>query len=1659
MNRSSVFQRNLIFIYTHREVYSKKKKKKKKKKHLKKKNQLNKKNPSDMKAIILTIAILTISTSADEKLPNVEYECGEGSFEGNLLLQIEEAELNTCQLQCTKLEECGNIVFDDKKTCSIIGKDGIMTTETGTSIRCEKRVLTVKSQPTFECHIDSEVSTAELFQIEQVGSVPECQEFCIKQPVCRSITFTKDSACILKDAADIASIVTVKGSTFCVRTDIVKDVPVLIENVNSDFTCRQGTYDGQELFYVENVATLAACQKYCEWIDGCTSLSYDADTCSLYNNFAIYDTSSKKITCTRVRTLNFNCAEGMKFSNTLFTIGGISTLEECQRQCTTLSLNDVCKGVNYGGDKSCELVETITAVEPSQEFTGCAVNVPVTSSTDEKTKPKQETQPESTESLLFQCTSNTAFKGEDLISFGNVKNLIECQSHCVNVNSCSSFSYNSDECRLLSNNIKITTTPEPQTLSCKKGEFRLSTLELNPVKYTCKNTTLLGGDLKILSNVEELFCKEMCTSLSECFTYMALQSVCVLKSNLAVESDSPQAISGISCTKNSEGQHPNPSWGHHYHHEIRKENKESIAVDQLFTHLGKAVFSGKALKVMKRASKRNCAAQCHVIPECEYFAFGDDVCHLISSSSAITEDLSSSNTVWKRFTENSIDGYECTKGSFIGGTLSAIMEITTPRECTDECRKVIGCSIAVHHSGDSRCMLKALHATPSRGVELSTACVSNKVTTTKDDYQCSKDVSYGEGSISLVEGVKSIAACRAHCNEISECAIIQYMSSKSACELKSRLAIPEGYVHGVISCSNNNHFESSRSVQTLAEEVSTELISISYVNVKVSFRIDNLTPAVWGTLALPQGTSSPTALSVVSRIRTPVGMDPVLYSKTAYHAVITELSQRDSIFMSKLNPTLKYLGLASLGSEKDVTWSVESLSHEWTNSPAYVAITVGIPLLNPEDYTDSDQRMELARRLSVKTGEPASLISFLDIFMCDVEGNNCELIWTAATQDTTGGRKIRSQSRGDIIKARTTFDIPDGHTAHTYCTHVASEVVTNQFGWQAVTGCDSYRGNTVDDAPGDAPADTQSISGRRLLEVTKSKKKRTIKTQQSATGTEDGHRRTCSDGWQTSEYGVMSNSFNINENSEFTGTLTECIDRCTELASCFAFSRDVTISAIQQGTCWFKKTVLPAVGDQHKHDNWGTYVVSCPPDLDPCKWYHMDNVDASGPDGTEIPIKPIVTSSECSALCELMPDCVAISYKENDHSCKFVRSLPNRLLPSSGVESSVCYRASATRTPCDGGICGVHPSNACFPVLDSGGIPNHRCMCAEGFQCEGKCDSDAAHNCIRSGISLQRLFIEGMTKTIGVDKHAITSTPEVISVTDSSIIEQQNVITISSSKLYIPTTHTISITLSKTDVASVLVNDKLSALKTEISNGLDLSESEVTVKSLCSILDGEVIACYDEEQSEIPIISKPVIRMSPTNNWESGNSWCKLDSRKLACPKSTSELEQLVSDSAGEIVETRTYWAGARCTAEDCADPTNWFWEDTFEVVAWDSLAYENDLQTLKNRDCAIFKWDQQHIRWTLSTAPCNSRKSYPVCQDTSESEPEHADDCNAGSCNLRVSFDVDLQHLRTIYFYTLPKEETIQRYYPTVVLPAGTKIVDVSGKPLVCEIFYLTID
>eukprot|EP01060_Flectonema_neradi_P026047 TRINITY_DN3489_c4_g1_i1.p1 TRINITY_DN3489_c4_g1~~TRINITY_DN3489_c4_g1_i1.p1 ORF type:complete len:1605 (+),score=333.83 TRINITY_DN3489_c4_g1_i1:70-4815(+) len=1516
------------------------------------------------------------------------------------------------------------------------------------------------SANTFLCEEGLELTGSDIFSIENVDSLKSCEEYCSKTDVCQGFVFTDAKECALKDSIGEKS--PLKGSTACTRqTDIAADKKV-VQKTSSGFECEAGRYHESDLFYIENIASLESCQEHCTAIEECRSLSYKEGQCVLFGKLAVLDESKKSfLSCKKTQV--FKCAEGVKFGsdNVLFAVGEVATLEECQNQCVAFT---VCAGVNYYKDNSCEILSATTGVEGDSLCTSCAVviNQPVPETKPIAPTPTTAASDNANEKVKFTCKTTLTLPGTDLVSFGNIESLTECQKNCLAVNVCNGFVYKGDECSLKAGGSFVETADKDSQIACLKDD---TDFEIKHIPdYTCTETTVVGGDIAVAAHYDEDSCRELCSANDVCDAYVfsSESRSCALKSEESIEAaeSSPMSVSGMVCRKSIQKAEsksvPTPSTSstspQHFLHEIRHQ-MEAFDTSESFSFIGNGMGAGKPIKQLTNIQQDHCLAHCQLNSLCEHIVYSSakSTCDLMDESSAIIQDGESTDQVWSRKPSETISGYQCSNGAYLGGTIATIHNIQSATGCANECSKTSGCVIFVFHSNELRCVLKTLHAQQTTNViEHSTACLSNDIRK-NNEFKCTELIAYAEGSISLINDITSLEGCLTACKGTADCSFAQYMPEKKACELKGDSAVVDSAVEGIVACSRE--VADRRSVGVL-EAAGEEEPPVAFVHVKVSFPIDKLTPAVWSTQAQPDlvTTADATYLSITTAVRVPAGIS-VLYATTVHHALSTELMRNDNMFMQKLNPTLRHLGLEPITVDNgNNDWGVTADGFEWTQKFKMVQMPVVIPQTS---FGTVDERLKLARDLANTVGVSSALVSILTIYQCSnpEATENCEVVWESATPESSAGRRVQQLSTpSGGIKVVTTFDLPDGTTKYEYCMQLVASLQSNTLGINTATDCEQYRDQMMmmmDDSPIDAPADdmTQSVSSRKLMSTTSVS--RNVNVLQSDAGSVSGRRRSCYSGWQGSHYGVMSNSFNL-DMDPITGTLEECIKTCADTEGCFAFSRlhgaDNDNKPLQ---CWLKKTVLPVVGDQYTHLNnilegFETYVVSCPPDTDPCRWYHMQNINVAGTESSHVSVQPIVTSSECSSLCELMPDCVAITYRMSDQRCTFIKSLPETLTPEEGYFSSVCYRLSLAKTPCDEGICGVNPENDCFPVLESN-TPTHRCICADGFECQGVCDNAVANNCVRSpGSTLEKLFIESLENVLGLDELAYEISAETIPKGASPVPDSTDIV-ITNARVYVPTTHVVSILFSQTDASAIVENDKvkLNALKSSIIDGLLLLPSKLAVKHLCHVLpSGDVAACWDEDMTEVPVPMRPFVKVSPSENWNAAKSWCGAEGEKMASPKNGNALAQLVEDTYGDMLESRLYWAGARCS-EDCSDPAQWSWEDSLETVDWNNLAFGGDMTILnKGHECAVFQWDPEFIRWSLNTADCNYKKAFPVCQETSSPDASRAEECNSQQCDLKVSFTVELQHVRSVPFYSIGNSVP-ERYYPTITFVPGSKIVD----------------
>eukprot|EP01062_Namystynia_karyoxenos_P013921 TRINITY_DN14_c0_g1_i12.p1 TRINITY_DN14_c0_g1~~TRINITY_DN14_c0_g1_i12.p1 ORF type:complete len:5186 (+),score=1759.30 TRINITY_DN14_c0_g1_i12:106-15558(+) len=262
-------------------------------------------------------------------------------------------------------------------------------------------------------------------------------------------------------------------------------------------------------------------------------------------------------------------------------------------------------------------------------------------------------------------------------------------------------------------------------------------------------------------------------------------------------------------------------------------------------------------------------------------------------------------------------------------------------------------------------------------------------------------------------------------------------------------------------------------------------------------------------------------------------------------------------------------------------------------------------------------------------------------------------------------------------------------------------------------------------------------------------------TLQAATGTNPGviQKEGCRKGVQSVQYGIMSNYWNLNNKQPLNCTLQECIDACLADEDCEGFSREAlnTTADDEPSDCYLKRKVLPYCGDQYAWQDWGTYVVRCPPpETNPCTWTMVENAALHVVEEYKTHLQ-VESAQDCRDICERLDDCIGVSYKRWTGTCWFVHDKQGSHVDHQEYTSYLCRRLVRTPSPYSGyagtpappgwGDCRDHGGrcNSGEGTMCYSGLGTYRCGCAPGYLCDATqsdcSDPAVTKKCVRREIT------------------------------------------------------------------------------------------------------------------------------------------------------------------------------------------------------------------------------------------------------------------------------------------------------------------------------------
>ncbi|KAJ9446838.1 hypothetical protein DIPPA_05690 [Diplonema papillatum] len=1456
---------------------------------------------------------------------------------------------------------------------------------------------------------------------------------------------------------------------------------VVVSAAGSSFTCRKGAYDGVELLSVDNVGSVEGCQDICKGIEGCASVTLAAGTCKVVGKTAVLDPTLEGTSCTLIETLDFDCADDRVFGTSVFSIGAVASLAECQQQCA--SFPAVCRGINYLPDGTCEIVEqTGVLADAGAKGQSCLRVGSVAANSAGADN-------QSAAGVLYTCIQRSAIDmatGEELLSFTAIESVEECFALCDELAVCRAFSLTGSDCVLVgkaaAGDLALLFEHKQNSAACMKADDGANT-ELAVLLASGAQTTaaatfecrtdlqLSGANMRIASGVSLSSCEKLCASLPECaaFTFeeQAKAAACFLKRDTVEPSLATAPSKGKACVKATySGMFSKQPQGFATAvdssaasaaaaGESAKDDESSAAgVRSLFacSPTGRASLTGgvRLSEVDNVATQEECFSLCLAKPACETVVFQPKrgVCALVAGEPTITRmpkgtQSSSETAICTKKQDLDFPRFRCEAGSFAGATLSSLAHIASPRECVEKCTAAPGCHVAVFHAADKRCVLKTVLATPVQATEGGVvSCVAVEVAQSKG-FNCVGGAALTSGTISLLSD-QSLSECRAMCGKMAECASLEYDTERRACALKDGDARVAAADAGHFVCAKTDGSSGDfhpRLVRALA--ASTQDYAV--VKFKYGIHVDRLTAAVFSTLAAPDNTSTISTLWVRTQVRVPGGLAPKAYEATVLREIDDEMAHHHGAFLSNLNPSLATLGLATLcAGSVECRWSVVSEGVEWKTSDAPAVVLELEAPAGTRDFTSDAERIVLANSMGHLLDVAAHQVSITSIQHCVADA--CQLAWEAATPDGTGGATAAAAGFGEstVQKVSVVVTLASGASTAEFCGKAAASPVCSD----ATTPVPfpSFSCVSCEATAGDASSGAGSASlGRRVL----------AQSRQANTLALTGLSRSCEVGWMPADFGIASHVFDAADGNLEGKTLQQCVDACAAAPGCVAFSRIFALAADEAGACLLKTAAPSVAGDVTARLGYRTYVVSCPLVEHACAFTPAPGADARAANSS-FDTARTASFKECKALCEADASCHAVSYDTVKALCHLIPAdSPVDLQVHTDYTSAVCVREGThTASPCDDGYCGITAAHSCFEYGSSGGF---QCGCSPGFSCAERCDDPRqAHGCERTAAMLG-LYVDAVATSLSVGVGAVEVAVEEVEKVDDDVpgvrpgvteAPADPVVVVSRSKIDANATHVAAVTFESTNTEELFglsgPSTKLQLFLEAVANDLGLPPAAVTAKTLCQHApDGSVVACVDADGAATELHLEPLIRVTPVRNHQNGVDWCaSVDPVVLATTKTQDDIDSLVQAAGGLLMDTRRYWVSAVCD-DGCDAGANWGWADG-AAVDWAAIGLS---ELAADAKCAVLEWSAEEFRWGLAAVACDRADAYPVCVYLSAPDAEAL--CAATSdCALKVTVAVVLPHVHTVSFVTLPGGAT-KMYHPTVALPPNAKMVAQDGSSL----------
>eukprot|EP01062_Namystynia_karyoxenos_P003581 TRINITY_DN11295_c0_g2_i3.p1 TRINITY_DN11295_c0_g2~~TRINITY_DN11295_c0_g2_i3.p1 ORF type:complete len:3223 (+),score=999.99 TRINITY_DN11295_c0_g2_i3:497-9670(+) len=698
------------------------------------------------------------SVEGTERTGTGSYDCQEDAawVGGDLFAIPGVPSAADCRTLCDEItSDCSLYVYSgDTCTLKNLGEAAQIPKEDAreTGLACKS---TSDSTPLVEYTCaDGAYVGGDLFQIESVSTLRECQTYCFNVAGCSVVSWSAAGRkCSLKssDAAHLPS--PEKGIVSCAREDANAVAPADSFHCETDIV-----YAGESLLEVGDVSDADECLKACQKLSECAVVSYHAQHCTMKAATAHAVDSPGAVSCVRAglrprprdapglstadaaiaAALQADALDSVALSDVVseaYSCGGSHTYqggtirqveeaassEDCQRFCSQLGS---CVAFVFGADRSC-LLKDASAVRVS-----ASEHSVVLSCSRQPAHSEEDSALDAATASQFHCSADTAYAGGDMHIISNVRTLADCERHCAEKRGCAVLVYTPrGTCHLKSS----AAAAVPRRVVHNLIGSRASMVELPTVGMACLRSAQGAASAE----------KPAAAAV-------------------------PDFVEGFQC------------------------------------ELGRSYLGGELLQLAD-VSGEECQRQCSRVPQCAVVVFGADrTCSLRTAMAASMPAGNSPAVSCVRTFDAAAsggsgpNGFQCASGAaFEGAALLAVDGVGSAPDCAAHCTLFPGCELAVHHPNRT-C---ALHGSDAAAVEGTTAAVACKRSSSAKagrlirgpqtelqlGWSCAQQDFMG-GDLYVVEGVNSARQCQQQCARVPGCASLTYQEHTATCTLKSAAA-------------------------------------------------------------------------------------------------------------------------------------------------------------------------------------------------------------------------------------------------------------------------------------------------------------------------------------------------------------------------------------------------------------------------------------------------------------------------------------------------------------------------------------------------------------------------------------------------------------------------------------------------------------------------------------------------------------------------------------------------------------------------------------------------------------------------------------------------------------------------------------------------------